>query len=376
MIGGIAAFLAILLFIVAHEAGHYLSAKAFGMKVTEFFIGFGPRLWSFRRGETEYGIKPIPFGAYVKIIGMSADEEIDPADVGRTYRDKPFWQRSVVVLAGVAANFLIAFVMLAGLALAEGRPVLEDGELVPSTVVETVVPTIEDGSPTAAAEAGLRPGDRIVAVDGSAIGEWTALMEALAARPGELVTLGIERDGERIDVEATLGSRLDPETGVIEGFLGVGPGVLRQSVGAGTAAGLAARQIVDSIGFTFVSFGRLLQLDTLGQLVGGIAGGEVPAEVRPVSVVGVVQIGAQADEIGIGNFVFLLAVMNVILGTVNALPLFPLDGGHFAVALYEKVTGRRPNLRALIPVAVAVIGVISLIGLLAIVLDIVNPIDV
>jgi len=101
----------------------------------------------------------------------------------------------------------------------------------------------------------------------------------------------------------------------------------------------------------------------------------VPADVRPVSVVGVVQIGAQAGEIGVGNFVFLLAVMNVILATVNALPLFPLDGGHFAVALFEKVTGRRPDLRALLPVAVAVIGLISLIGLLAVLLDILNPID-
>lgn len=375
MIGGIAAFVAILFFIVAHEAGHYLTAKAFGMKVSEFFLGFGPRLWSFRRGETDYGIKPVPLGAYVKIVGMTPEEEVDPADIGRRYVDKPFWQRSVVVLAGVAANLVIAFVMLAGLALVEGRPVVEDGELVPSTVVETVVTAGADGEPTAAASAGILPGDRIVALDGEPVEDWATLTESLAARPGERVVLGVVRDGERIDVDVTLGSRPDPETGEIEGFLGVGPGLQRESVNVVEAAGMAVGQIVDSVRLTFVSFGRLLQLDTLGQLVGGIRGDEVPADVRPVSVVGVVQIGAQAGEIGIGNFVFLLAVMNVILATVNALPLFPLDGGHFAVALFEKVTGRRPDMRALIPVAVAVIGAVSLIGLLAILLDILNPID-
>ena len=117
MLGGIAAFVALILFIVAHEAGHYFAAKATGMKVTEFFIGFGPRIWSFKKGETEYGIKPIPFGAYVKVVGMSALEEVPAEDLDRTYRVKPFWAKSLVVLSGVAANFFIAWLIFTGVAM-------------------------------------------------------------------------------------------------------------------------------------------------------------------------------------------------------------------------------------------------------------------
>jgi len=122
MIGGLIAVLAIALFVMAHEAGHFLAAKAVGMKATEFFLGFGPKLWSFKRGETEYGIKAIPAGGYVRIIGMNPFEEVAPEDVGRTYREKPFWKKSVVVLAGVGMNFLMAFVMFFGAVVAAGIP--------------------------------------------------------------------------------------------------------------------------------------------------------------------------------------------------------------------------------------------------------------
>lgn len=366
MLGGISAFVALILFITAHEAGHYFAAKATGMKVTEFFLGFGPRLWSFKRGETTYGIKPIPLGAYVKIVGMSALEDVAPEDAGRTYRERPFWMKSVVVLAGVGANFLIAYLMFAGVALFEGRPF-------PTTEVATVVAETDDG-PTAAASAGLEPGDRIVAIDGRPVDEWEDVASALASRPGESIVIGVERSGQRLELSAQLGTREDPQTGTEIGFLGVGPVVASEPIGPIEAAGIAGVQVGEGVKFTFISFGRLLQLDTLGQLVAGVMGGEVPDDVRPVSLVGVVQIGSQASEIGVSNFLFLLAAVNVILGTLNALPLYPLDGGHFAVALYEKLTGRQADIRKLVPIAVMVIGLIAVIGLLAIVLDIVSPI--
>ena len=375
MLTGVAAVAAILLFITAHEAGHFFAAKATGMKVTEFFIGFGPRIWSFKRGDTEYGIKPIPLGAYVKVVGMSSLEEVDPADHGRTYREKPFWAKSLVVLSGVAANFLLAFLLFIGLALASGKPVVRDGELVPSTTASAIVPDV-DGKPTAAAQAGLLAGDTITAVDGTPTPDWQTLSDTLAALPGKEITLTVQRGGETLQVTTLLGSRVDTATGETKGFLGVAPSTLMEPVGVIESVGIAGRAVWNGIGMTFDFFGRVFRIDTIGQLIGGLGGKEVPQDVRPVSVVGIYQIGTQAQQFGVLNFLGMLAFVNVILGTVNVVPLFPLDGGHFAVAVYEKLTGKTADMRKLIPVAVAVVMLIGFVGLLSIALDILNPIKV
>ena len=375
MIGGIAALVALVGFIVAHEGGHYFAAKATGMKVTEFFIGFGPRIWSFRRGETEYGIKPIPFGAYVKVIGMNSLEEVAPEDEHRTYRSKPFWAKSLVVLSGVAANFLIAFLIFASVALIQGEPVVVDGEPLLSTAVSAVVERDDGGTLTAAAQAGLMPGDVILAVDGRMVGGWEDLRNLIEATAGEEVTLLVDRDGTELSLSTTMGSRVDPDSGEEIGFLGFAPAVATQDISVLEASWIGVRQVGVAVEFTFVSFGRILRFDTLGQLFGGVFGGEIDPDVRPVSPIGIVQIGSQAQEFGVTNVVLLMAFVNVILGTLNALPLYPLDGGHFAVAVYEKVSGRTADMRKLVPIALTVIGAIGLIGLLAIVLDIVNPID-
>ncbi|HVR33118.1 MAG TPA: RIP metalloprotease [Acidimicrobiia bacterium] len=375
MIGGVAALVALIGFIVAHEAGHYFAAKATGMKVTEFFIGFGPRIWSFRRGETEYGIKPIPFGAYVKVLGMNSLEEVAPEEEHRTYRSKPFWAKSLVVLSGVVANFLIAFVIFSTVALIEGEPIIVDGEPVLSTEVSGVVDADDAGNPTAAAAAGLRAGDVIVGMNGQRVGGWEELREVIEGAAGEPVELLVLRDEAEIVLTTTMGSRVDPVTGAESGFLGFSPAFATQTISVFEAGWIGVRQVGIAVEFTFEAFGRILRFDTLGQLLGGITGGEIDPDVRPVSPIGIVQIGSQAEEFGIVNMILLLAFVNVILGTLNALPLYPLDGGHFAVALYEKVSGRTADMRKLIPVALAVIAVIGLIGVLAIVLDIVNPID-
>lgn len=375
MIGGIAALVALIGFIVAHEAGHYFAAKATGMKVTEFFIGFGPRIWSFRRGETEYGIKPIPFGAYVKVIGMNSLEEVDPEDEDRTYRSKPFWAKSLVVLSGVVANFVIALLIFATVAIIEGEPVIVDGEPVLSTEVAAVVDTDDAGSPTAAAAAGLVAGDVIVGIDSQPVDGWEDLRQAIEGAAGREVDLTVIRDGAEIELTTTMGSRIDPESGAETGFLGFAPAFATQNINVLEAGWIGVRQVGLAVEFTFEAFGRILRFDTLGQLFGGLTGGEIDPDVRPVSPIGIVQIGSQTEEFGVMNMVLLLAFVNVILGTLNALPLYPLDGGHFAVALYEKVSGRTADMRKLVPVALTVIAVIGLIGLLAIALDIVNPID-
>ena len=112
MLGGFITVFGIIAIVMIHETGHFVAAKKFGMKATEYFFGFGPRLWSTQRGETEYGIKAIPAGGYVRIIGMSPLEEVAPEEEHRTYRGKPFWQKSIVVMAGVASHFVIAFILL------------------------------------------------------------------------------------------------------------------------------------------------------------------------------------------------------------------------------------------------------------------------
>ncbi len=373
MAGGLVVFIALVLFIVAHEAGHYFAAKATGMKVTEFFLGFGPRIWSFKRGETEYGIKPIPFGAYVKVIGMSSIDEVDPEDEDRTYRSKPFWAKSLVVLSGVAANFVIAYLIFFGLALTQGEPVLVDGQLVETTTVGAVVLEDADGLPTTAFQLGLEPSDTIIAVDGAPTPEWDDLVAALESRAGETIDVTIQREDQELVLSGELGTRI--VDGEERGFLGISPAPLTEQLSVGEATVDAGSQFVEAVRFSFVSFGRLLRFDSLGQLFGGIFGGQVDDDVRPVSLVGVVQIGSQADEVGFATVALILAIINVVLGIINGLPLFPLDGGHFAVALYEKLSGRTADVRKLIPVAVVVIAFISLFGLAAIILDIVQPID-
>jgi membrane-associated protease RseP (regulator of RpoE activity) len=360
-LGAVGVLAAIIVFVVAHEAGHFFAAKATGMKVTEFFLGFGPRIWSFRRGDTEYGIKPLPFGAYVRIVGMSALEEVEPADVGRTYREKEFWKKAVVVLAGVAANFIVAYFLFFGL-------VVSTGEQVPTTTVAGLV----EGR-TAASDAGLRPGDTIVAIDGSPVSGWEDLATQIADMPGKAITLGVVRDGSSIEVAVTLGTRTSGDETL--GYLGVGPTFDRLPISWFTALGIAGREVGSQIAGTLGALGQIFRLDTLGNLVGGITGGAVNNETRPVSPIGLAQIGAQASTLGLGNLIFLLAAVNVTLGTVNALPLFPLDGGHFAVALFEKLTRKKVDVRALIPVAVLVIGALGVIGVMSIILDITHPIQ-
>lgn len=359
MLGGIAGAVAIVLFVTAHEAGHFLAAKATGMKATEFFFGFGPKLWSTRRGETEYGFKALPFGGYVRIVGMNPLEEVAAEDMGRTYREKKFWEKSVVVLAGVGMNFLIGFLIFYGVVLANGVP----GE--PTSTVASVV----ENSP--AADAGIRQGDEIISVGGAPVSNWEDIPEALRAIGPEATTVTVRRGGETITLQAELE---ESETTAGSGFLGIGPTVAIESVGPMEGAGIAGRLVWDGVGDTFKTLYQMFRPSSLAEYFGVLTGDtDVPDEIRPVSPIGIAYIGSQAETVGF--FLGILAYVNVILATINLLPLFPLDGGHFAVALYEKVTGREADIRRLIPIAAAVIGIFAFLGFVAIILDVANPIN-
>jgi RIP metalloprotease RseP len=190
---------ALLVSIVLHEFGHFSVARLSGMKATEFFVGFGPRLWSFRRGETEYGLKLIPAGAYVRIIGMNNLEEIDPADEPRSYRAQSAPKRVATVLAGPFMNLLIAFVLLFGIFLIQGRP--SDDQWQVSGVLQA----------SAASDAGVVAGDRIASVDGEAVGSFEDFANLLDAKAGQQVDMVVVRDGQEVTLTPTLGWRMAAE---------------------------------------------------------------------------------------------------------------------------------------------------------------------
>jgi membrane-associated protease RseP (regulator of RpoE activity) len=370
MLGGFMVVVGFIAILMIHEGGHLVAAKAFGMKATKYFLGFGPTLWSFQRGETEYGIKALPAGGYVRIIGMNPLEEVPPEDEARTYRAKPFLQKSVVVMAGIATHFVLAFILLwvANVVIGEpdrDRPQLEIAEVVPQTA---------DGSPTAAVLAGIEVGDRVLAVDGVPVATWNELTSILRVSPNQHILLVVQRDGERLQLGATLTSRMDPSTGEEMGFLGVSPRVGKSRdnpiLGIGTAAG-------DVVFFTRQSAKGIWDFVTnFGNFTSAVFGDEeVLDEVRPVSVIGITRVGVASQRVGLNYTLELIAYISVFVGVSNAIPLYPFDGGHFAVALYEKVTGRQPDMRKLIPVGAVVFFFIVLIGVLGIYFDIVRPLD-
>jgi membrane-associated protease RseP (regulator of RpoE activity) len=361
--GGLIVLFAFIAMITIHEAGHFVAAKAFRMKATEFFFGFGPKLWSTQRGETEYGVKAIPLGGYVRIIGMNPYEEVDPADVGRTYREKPFWQKSIVVLAGVGSHFVVAFVLFFVVASIIGVAVA-------TTTVDAVQERLDDGSPTPAAVAGLGPGDEIAGFDGVAIESWGDLVDRISRRPGDTVDLTVVRDGVERTVTvtlATIGSGDDRR-----GFLGVQPERLTHREGpiggiryAGSSIGQATVLSVDGLWRVVSGFGNL---------VGAVISGDTDdLDGRPASPIGLIRIGAETSGFGLGFTLELVALVNVFVGVFNVIPMYPLDGGHFSVALYEKLRGRPADVRKLMPIAAAVVVFMVLLGLLAVYLDIANP---
>lgn len=362
MAGGILVVVGIIFIVMVHEAGHFCAARAVGMKVTEFFFGFGPRLWSTRRGETEYGIKALPLGGYVRITGMNLLEEVAPEDEGRTYRDKPFWAKSLVVLAGSATHFPLAFLLFYLVAAGVGLPVS-------TTTIESVQATLDAGGPTPASQAGLLPGDVLLAVDGNATPEWPDLVEAISAHPGEKVTLTVAREGRTLDLDVVLASVKDTD-GTERGYLGIAPTARTERVGPLAAFGEAGRTLGNAVVGSVRGLWELVA--GVPRLVGAVFGGNAESigDSRPVSPIGLVGV---AGALGPGYALQLVGYVAVFVGMLNAVPIYPLDGGHFAVAVYEKLRGRPADVRKLAPVAATVVAFLVLVGLLAIYLDIAHP---
>jgi membrane-associated protease RseP (regulator of RpoE activity) len=393
----VAIILGVVVMIFLHELGHYVTAKWSGMKVTEFFIGFGPRIWSFTRGETEYGIKVVPAGAYVRIIGMNNLDETDPADEPRTYRQQSFPKRLLVVSAGSLMHMVQAFVLLVILLGVVGVP---GGSLTDDAARERtweVGSVVED---SAAGQAGLREGDRIVGFDGERVQTWDDVTDAIRASDvGDQVSLVVERGGERLTLDTELGPRPAEQGGDTGSpFLGVGSTLPVQSIGLGDAVVQAPGEMVsvmgDAVGamvgfFSPSGLGDFADTVQRGDDDGGATSGagsggpEVSAEDdgnRMISIFGFVRMGAELAEDGWMYVLLLFFQINIFIGILNMAPVPPLDGGHAAVAIYERIRSRRGrryhvDMAKLMPLTyVVVLGLLTL-GVAAIYLDVVNPID-
>lgn len=354
----------IVLMVMLHEAGHFIAARRSGMKASEFFVGFGPRLWSFKRGETEYGVKAIPAGGYVRILGMSNLEEVDPADEPRTFRRGSTKNRLIVVLAGVTVNLIIAFLLFFIVIAGQGR--VADG---PSTTVSSIT------ARSAAAAAGLREGDKVVAVDGQQIDGWDELKAAIESRGGEETTFLVVRDGLRIPVTAT------PRERNGQGFLGVAPRTQFRDVGIFEAVPESFRSIGDITVGTAEGIGRIFSPEGVEDYSKNFTSnapkaGTPEADARPRSLIGIVDEGSQIIDGNVWALLWLLGGISLVLALFNVLPLLPFDGGHAAVVVYEwaasKVKRRevRVDFRKLMPVTAVVLAVFLTLGLSAMFLDI------
>lgn len=384
--------LGVVVMIFLHELGHYLAARWGGMKVTEFFIGFGPRIWSFQRGETEYGLKVIPAGAYVKVIGMNNLDDVDPADESKTYRQATYPRRMAVAVAGSTMHFLQALLILFVLYAFVGVPggsLTEDKEW----EVGEVVPD------SAAADAGLQPGDRVLEVDGTRYETFTEFADDVASRPGEDVTLSVARDGEVLEVPAEIGAvPSDPS----RGQLGVRRDLVTTTVGPIRAVGASAgdfwAQTTATLGF-IGSFSPTDFFDDVVQSGDDTATVETPDsasgnrqrapesaspdENRIISIVGAIGIGADLTENGLLGFLLFFVGINITIGIFNLLPVLPLDGGHVVVATYERIReALRPgreryhvDMAKMLPVVYAVFALLVLLGVTTIYMDITDPVS-
>ena len=385
-----------------HELGHFVMAKRAGMKVTEFFIGFGPRLWSFRRGDTEYGVKALPLGGYCKIIGMTNLEDIDPADEPHTYRAKGWWARVSTVAAGPVTHFVLAIMFAYAILVGSGDVREGEASLRIDEVVETVPGITADGRldekdkvRTPAADSRLRVGDVIVERDGTQVSSWAALTDHFRSHPGEQVELTVLRDSAQVTIDLEVmraygdeDSRVvthEPFPGATErGFVGLSPVFEVPSVGLGEGLWLAPARTwqagVDTVGALGHIFSPAGVSDYLANFSDD-GGGDGATETRFVSPVGFGKTASDAVRAGWVTVFALLLSINLFVGILNLVPLLPFDGGHIAVASYEAIASKirghqvRADFNRLLPVMVATLSVLAFIFLSSLVLDIANPID-
>lgn len=382
--------------IALHEAGHMFTAKAFGMRVRRYFIGFGPTVWSTKRGGTEYGIAALPFGGFCEIAGMTAMDPVTPEEAPHAMVNKPAWQRIAVMVGGIVMNLLIGVVLLYLVAVTSGIPnpyadrTPRVGELT-CTADQIDAETLAECSGNGPAyEAGLRPGDEIVAVDGQAVSEFYEVRDYVVARPGQTVAVDVLREAQprSFNVEVAPVVRINPQTGerMDAGAVGI--------VGAPVVDPVKQFGPVEAIPATARFSGEMLRATVDGIIafpskipgvVASVFGAERDVE-GPVSIIGASRAGGELVERSLWPlFWMMLASLNFFLALFNLIPLPPLDGGHIAVIIYEKLRdllrrlrglppGQPVNYEKLLPLTYVIAAALLVIGVVVMVADVINPV--
>ena len=363
--------LSVLLFVVSlflivmiHEGGHYLAARKFNFRVLEYFLGFGPRLWAFRRGEIEYGVKAIPAGGYVKIAGMNPYEnDVPEGDEHRAYTAKPVWQRITVILAGPFSHFVVAYLIFAAVFFFAANWNIPG--------IAAVDPVI-NGRPSPAAVAGMQQGDVILQIGDLAQPNLNEVGDYQAAHVGQPIVYVVDRDGQQITLTATpVETETDGVTGARIGIqmAGVKEGAVGALEHAGGFVWDTTREAATGIATVFgpAGFQR-----TYSQLFNG-----APRDKEGgVSLIGVGQAAGHAGSQGAWAWYFMMfATVVLFIGLLNLLPFPPLDGGHVAIALIEKVRGKRIDMKKVVPVSAVVLLILGFFSISAMILDVWKPIQ-
>jgi membrane-associated protease RseP (regulator of RpoE activity) len=383
---------ALLVSVMLHELGHFLTAKKFGMRVTQFFVGFGQTLWSTFRGETEYGVKALPLGGFVKITGMTSIEDVDVADEPRSFRKQPGWQRMIVLAAGSFMHFALALFLFFVVAVGIGTPVLSNGISSVASCVPASNSAFNSGNPCAgghqpkspAEVAGLKPNDKIVSVAGRAVASWTQLSHALGAQhAGVPVPVVVDRGGRTIHIEVTLAA----VPGRAKPYLGISPAVTYPRTGFTGGLSYSGDQFAGTLTSSAAAIGKLPAAipDLFAKNRAGTAAGQVSSVVGVGDLTGQVVQAAIPWQAKVYVLVLLIASLNIFVGAFNLLPLLPLDGGHLAIVIFERIRAWFNRLRGqpdpglvdiqkLVPVSMLVFAVLVGFGTLLIAADIFNPV--
>ncbi len=374
LFGTIAVIFSFFVMIMLHEFGHFITAKRAGMKVTEFFVGFGPRVWSFQRGETEYGLKAFPVGGYCRIIGMTNLEDVDPEDEPRAYRSKRFLPKLEVALAGSTMHFLIAllliFIVLFGA-----------GDFFTNARATKVVDSVSGP----ASKALMHPNDTVLSIAGTPVKTWHEAVGLIEKRPGQTVPIVVSRVVHKVPTRVTLEVKLAshrPDDTAKLGYAGIlpqgetkRPGFLKSIALAPVREVQLGGTSIGALGHIFSPAGVKSYLDNFSKKPTKQA-----TQDRPVSVVGFGRLASQAVAAGWVQTLLLLILINVFIGIFNLVPLLPFDGGHAAIAIYEWIASgvRRRRVQVdvakLMPLTLLVLAVLGFLFLSTLFLDVSHPI--
>lgn len=355
----------LLLSIFLHEVGHFVTARRSGMKVTQFYMGFGPRLWSTTRNGVEYGFRAIPLGAFVRIIGMNNLDECDPADEPRTYRAQSYPKRMLVITAGSLMHMIIALVLFIGVYSFSGR-YAETGSV-------RIFDVPAEASP--ATRAGVLKDDVVISFDGVSVKTRSDLILAIVShKPGDVVPVVISRGPKLLNLSVQLaGNPANPEvaffgiSGWSQDYVGVSP-----IAAVGLAISDAATTAVRSVEGVFTVLNPR-------NIVASVTADVADPTTRPSTVVGASQVGGEiGKQDGLKGLLVLLAGVNIFVGIFNMFPLLPFDGGHAAIATYERLRSRRgrvyrADVSKMVPIATAVIVLLGALMVTGVYLDITQP---